>query len=182
MTTTLDYDLKHLMPLMVKDNRWNVLTVLILHTNIRNRCAVGMDTIAEMATGGNLTKATRAKKWLEQHKVFELVPYAKRVDTERDLPKRQHVYQLTGKFEMCESENCECKSLVTTRKYLHHGEVLNGENISASDVQPIENFNHAKVLPIENINGMNVSMYKEKEEKKKIRGTKTPRQADPLFD
>jgi hypothetical protein len=81
---------------------------------------------------------------------------------------------------------------VTTRKYLHHGEilpienitnseVLNGENMSASDVPPIENFNRAKVLPIEILNGENVSMYKEKE-KKKIRGTKTPRQPDPLFD
>jgi hypothetical protein len=64
MSATLDYDIKKCMGLLCKDSRWNVLTVLILHANIRNRCYVGMDTIAEMATAGNVNKATRVKNGL----------------------------------------------------------------------------------------------------------------------
>jgi hypothetical protein len=77
-----------------------------------------METIADMATNGNLAKATRAKKWIEKHGAFELVPFGKRVDDERELPPRQHVYQLTGELRACDDPSCEChrRCIFTTRR------------------------------------------------------------------
>src|SRR3990172_6762274 len=98
MPPTLDYGIKACMSELTKDCRWNVLSVLILHANIRNRCWVGMDTIALIATNNNTRKATKAKKWLHEHGAFTLVPFDKRVEQELDLPPRQHIYQLTGKI------------------------------------------------------------------------------------
>lgn len=164
MSAVLSFDLKPCMSVLCAESRWNVLSVLLLHTNIRNRCYIGMDTVAEMATNGNLNKATAAKKWLELHGVFELVPFAKRVGEEKDLPRRQHVYQLTGVLRKCEDAACNCQKWARKSiNYLYHGtdaaasaDVIPVENIGASDVIPVENFNRAKVTPIENIQAPDV--------------------------
>lgn len=77
-----------------------VLTTLILHANIRMRCWPGIDLICK-ETGYKTQAVSEAKKWLAERGAFVLVPYKQRVDEERALPSRQHVYQLTGilKFE-----------------------------------------------------------------------------------
>lgn len=144
MSTTLSYDIKRYMRLLTHDNRWNVLTVLILHANIRNRCFVGMDTIAEMATNGNKTKAARAKRWLQDHGAFELVPKDKRVKEETRLPSRQHVYQLTGELVPCDDDDCECHQWLNehSNSYLHYANhVPNGQNIDEPHVLNGENNN-----------------------------------------
>lgn len=149
MPPTLDYNMKGCMVELTKDCRWNVLTVLILHANIRNRCWVGMDTIAMMATNNNLKKATRAKKWLAQQGAFTLVPFDKRVEKEElSLAPRQHLYQLTGKLTVDGVEY----------SYLYHTtpEVVPIENNEISpNVSTIDNFN---VSTIEIINGSNRSI------------------------
>lgn len=164
MSTSLDFELKGAMPTLCQDGRWNVLTVLILHSNIRNRCYPGMDTIAELATNGNKTRATRAKKWLGDHGAFELVPYNKRVEDELNCAKRQHVYQLTGTVRQCADPACECRNWTKQAySYLHHEKksvvepkVLAVENKEQSNVLTVENFNRAKVLDGENITTPNV--------------------------
>lgn len=164
MSTSLDFDLKGIMPTLCQDGRWNVLTVLILHSNIRNRCYPGMDTIAAMATNGNKTRATRAKKWLDQHGAYDLVPYNKRVDDELECAKRQHVYQLTGSIHQCADPACACRDWSKhAYSYLHHEKknadnpkILTVENKEQSNVLTVENFNRAKVLDGENITTPNV--------------------------
>lgn len=95
--TTLNYDLKLIMHELVKDDRWAVLTVLILHSNENNRCYPSMERIAELATNGNPNRASAAKQWLLKHGAIELVPFKKRYGKkEEGLPRRQHVYHLTG--------------------------------------------------------------------------------------
>lgn len=149
MTTVLDFDLKNCLSVLTKDYRWNVLTVLILHGNTRNRCWTGMETIARLATNGNLTKATSAKKWLKLHRAFDLVPFSKRVDEEKELPPRLHVYQLTGVILKCGDPGCDCAAMSADRySYLYH---------NAPDIPTIENFNQGQVPTIENINGQNLS-------------------------
>lgn len=131
MTAILSYDLKKCMKLLFADNRWNVLTVLVLHANIRNRCYVGMDTVAQLATNGNLKKATRAKKWLEAHYAYVPVEFDKRVDDELKLAPRQHVYQLTGLLKPCGDPECLCHQFLASElAYLHFGkaDIFKGEN------------------------------------------------------
>lgn len=150
MPPTLDYGLKECMAELTKDGRWNVLSVLILHANIRNRCWVGMDTIAAMATNNSPRKATKAKKWLQDHGAFTLVPFDKRVEQELDLPARQHVYQLTGTVTIDG----------TVYNYLYHGktDVSPIGNIREDNVSPIDNNKESVVSPIEIINGGNLSI------------------------
>lgn len=133
MGSQLDYDLKRGMAVLTKDNRWNVLSVLILHGNIRNRCYPSMDTITEMATNGNRSKSTRAKKWLEKHGAFEVVPYDKRVDDELKLSPRQHVYQLSGVIQPCADMECDCHKI--------EGGALRYLYINNSNGQTIKNLN-----------------------------------------
>jgi hypothetical protein len=83
-----------------KDYRWNVLTVLILYANIRNRAWVTTDTMVKLAANGNRSKAFEAKEWLIAHKAIELVPYEQRIGDEAQLPPRQNIYQLTGCIEL----------------------------------------------------------------------------------
>lgn len=100
MSTTLDYRLKGAFSLLANnpDNPCllNVLTFLILHANGRGRCWVSTETIAQHATRGDPNKAVHAKRWLVEHDAIKLVPYDKRVGDEEKLPKRQHIFQLTG--------------------------------------------------------------------------------------
>lgn len=105
---SISFQLKEAMHLLCRDDRWNVLTVLMLHSNIRNRCWPSMDILQEMACNGNRTRATRAKKWLVKHKAVELVPAAQRHPDEKHLPPRQHVYQLTGIIQACDDPECDC--------------------------------------------------------------------------
>lgn len=149
MTTVLNFDLKDCLSVLTKDYRWNVLTVLILHGNIRNRCWTGMETIARLATNGNLTKATNAKKWLKTHRAFDLVSFSKRVDEEKELPPRLHVYQLTGVILKCGDPGCDCAAMSADRcSYLYH---------NTPNLPTIENFNQGQVLTTDNFNGGNLS-------------------------
>ena len=104
MTTTLNFDLKKIFEELSKEYRWNVLTVLILHANRRNRTWVSMSTITTLATNGNRNKASKAKKWLQEHDAFILVPFDKRFEEETKLPPRLHIYELTGIIKMDDNE------------------------------------------------------------------------------
>jgi len=59
MTATIDYDIKRGLHLLTKNDRWNVLTVLMLHANIRNRCHVSMATVPGQPTLRNGLKSMR---------------------------------------------------------------------------------------------------------------------------
>ncbi len=107
----LSFELKKAQPVMGCDTgRLDVLITLVLHSNVRNRCWPKMELIAKLATGGNLTKATAAKRWLIDHGAIELVAYKHRLDDEQQLPKRQHVYQLTGILKACKEGCDDCRS------------------------------------------------------------------------
>lgn len=75
--------------------RLAVLIDLMLRANHRLRCWPSMETIAA-DTGYSLSTVTEAKKWLLAHGAIMLVPFKMRMEAEKELPKRQHVYQLTG--------------------------------------------------------------------------------------
>ncbi len=72
MSASLDYSLKVIMPYLCKDHLWDVLTVFILHKNIRNRCWPDTDTLSSMGANGNRNKALSAKQWLIDHKVIDV--------------------------------------------------------------------------------------------------------------
>jgi len=144
MSTLLDYNLKQAMHFLSDKDRWNVLTVLILHTNNRNRCWPSTDTLARQGTHGNRKQAVNAKKWLEEHGAFQLVPYKKRCDEEQNLPQRQHVYELTGYIQACHNPTCDCGGDGRRYSYLRHkpeaksfeaesfeAETFNGETFEA---------------------------------------------------
>lgn len=147
MSAALSFQIKECFQSLSRDSRWNVLTVLMLHTNVRNRCFVGMDRIAKLATNGNLTKATAAKKWLESHGAFEKVPFSKRIGDELNCPPRQHIYQLTGKLEQCCASECDCRTWKKSKyEYWHvqNIDVLDGKN---NDVLTIQNNTDSASLP-----------------------------------
>lgn len=156
MTATISFELKGVMKHLSRDDRWNVLTALILHANIRNRAYPSMQTLADMTTGGNLHKATAAKKWLEKHGAFELVAYGKRVDDEKLCGKRQHIYQLLGVLRGCGDAECDCWG-VGEYRYLYFSkqgkpEIVATDNITTgNDIAPVDNINTIEVVPVNNI-------------------------------
>ncbi len=92
---TLAWELRSALPYLREEGRLAVLMALVLHTNIRMRCWPSTHTLTK-ETGWNSASVTKAKKWLQEHGAFALVPFAKRLDEEEALPRRQHVYQMTG--------------------------------------------------------------------------------------
>lgn len=127
MTATLHYAARKHMRELYKDHRWGLLTVLTLHTDIRNRCWPSMAYLADEMGGIGLKTLTDAKKWLIEHGAIELVPYGQRVGKEKQLPKRQHVYQLTGIMTI----NGE------TFPYLYSSDI-SGTEISQGKISPQE--------------------------------------------
>lgn len=95
MSAVLDYGLKDAPPELWGKDRWTLLTFLMLHTNARNRCWPSMQRIAKRL-GKSSRSVCSAKTWLLEHKAISLVPCKLRVDEEKALPSKQHVYQLTG--------------------------------------------------------------------------------------
>jgi len=93
--TALNWQMRAILPELREAGRLNVLIALLLHVNTRNRAYPGMDMIAS-ETGFGLQAVTAAKSWLMARGAIILVPYKLRVEDERKLPARQHVYQLTG--------------------------------------------------------------------------------------
>lgn len=142
MSTTIDYDIKRAMPFLTKDCRWNVLTVLILHANGRNRCWPSMDTIAEMAAGNNRKRATRAKQWLQKHGAFTIVAFDKRVEEESKLQPRQHIYQMTGHIKACRDKRCDCGGSGEVFSYLY---LPKNVPIDTTENVPIETFNSVPI-------------------------------------
>lgn len=92
---TLHWALRAHLKDLREDGRLAVLTALILHANMRNRCWVSTDLLIE-ETGWSRPSIVHAKQWLAARGAFVLVPFRKRVEEETKLPRRQHVYQLTG--------------------------------------------------------------------------------------
>lgn len=97
MVATLNYELKDAPVDLWEGSRWTVLTMLILHANIRNRCWTSIDYLASKL-GKSTATIEAALKWLRKVGAVEVVPYKERVDAEKLLPTRQYVYQLTGKL------------------------------------------------------------------------------------
>lgn len=155
MTTTLDFALKENFEIVAGD-RWNVLTVLIVHTNRRNRCWPSSKTIARLATNGNPNRAVEARKWLLSHGAMVLVPYEKRFgEDETGLPKRQFIYELTGKIYTCDNPEC-CKKAGITITYLHLNPSSTKET-KDSEVMAHDNFNAPEVIASHNYDSHNQS-------------------------
>lgn len=95
----LNFQAKHHLLELIKEDRWTILTALLFDSNVDNRCWPSGDRIHRM-TGKSQTTITRAKQWLLKHKAIELVPYNERKGREKALPRRQHVYRLTGVLEI----------------------------------------------------------------------------------
>lgn len=95
MSGVLNWELRKALPSLGEGHRLNVLIALILRSNVRMRCYPSMETIAA-DTGKSISVVSDAKLWLQEHGAFYLVPYKLRVEDEKSLPVRQHVYQLTG--------------------------------------------------------------------------------------
>lgn len=96
---TLHWDMRSVLPLLRDEGRLAVLTCLILHANVRNRCWPSIETIID-ETGWKRDSVLAAKKWLADNGAIELVPYSMRINEEKALPRRQTVYQLTGYFNL----------------------------------------------------------------------------------
>lgn len=86
---------------LLRDNgRLNLLIALMCHSNARNRCWPSMRLLVK-ETGWSIGEITKAKDWLIEHGALELVDYDKRVGKqELSLPRRQHIYQLTGEIKV----------------------------------------------------------------------------------
>lgn len=95
MVATLNYDLKDAPAELFDKCRWSLLTMFILHANVRNRCWPSMRGLAKRLDM-SLPYITQAKQWLIDHEAIKLVPYKERVDDEKELANHHHVYQLTG--------------------------------------------------------------------------------------
>jgi hypothetical protein len=96
---TLNYALKRGCKELFSNSRWDLLTMLILHANVRGRCWPSTRALVE-GTGKSSATLTDAKEWLLEHGAIVLVPFEKRVAEELRLPGRQHIYQLTGRIEV----------------------------------------------------------------------------------
>ncbi|MDX2138597.1 MAG: hypothetical protein SF123_10925 [Chloroflexota bacterium] len=113
-----------------------------------------MDTIASLGTHGNAATAARAKRWLHHHGAFRLVPYGERVEEEKTLPKRQHIYELTGRIAIA-NDKCVLEIhpyLYLSTEYMALPLVIGGCEVVSGDVFNGENFT------IENFNGDNRSI------------------------
>jgi len=97
MPTTLDFDLRENLNLLRQDGRLAVLIALVLHANVRGRCWPSVHLLAQ-ETGWAIGSVIEALRWLEGAGAIAKVPYEKRVEEEHELPVRQTVYQLTGRF------------------------------------------------------------------------------------
>ncbi len=97
MAVTLDYQLKKNFHEMHDEARWSVLTIIMLHKNERNRCWPSIKTIAGLI-GCSASTVCEAKEWFIEREALILVPYSERSGEEKLLPRRQHIYQLTGYF------------------------------------------------------------------------------------
>jgi len=71
-----------------------VLTLYILHANIRNRAWPSLDTLCD-EVGCVRDTALAARRWLIEHGALYPVPYAQRVAEERAAP-RAEVLQISG--------------------------------------------------------------------------------------
>lgn len=105
MVATLNFDLKDAPPELWEGSHWAVLTMLVLHANVRNRCWPSIDFLVDKL-GKSTSTVIAAIKWLRRHGAVTLVPKAERVDREKTLPARQYVYQLTGKLTFGERTIC----------------------------------------------------------------------------
>lgn len=99
MTSLHRQGLKSALAILWKGGRanWQVLTVYMIHTNIRNRAWPSLDTISKEA-GLTRDTAMTAKDWLVEHGALEPVPYDLRINEERKAP-RADVMQVTGVVE-----------------------------------------------------------------------------------
>lgn len=107
--SVLNWQLRAVLPELRDQGRLNVLIALLLHANIRNRAYPTMVTLCK-ETAFEMEAVTAAKHWLADRGAFVLVPYKLRVDEERKLPIRQHIYQLTGLIRASDD---------TVREYLY---------------------------------------------------------------
>lgn len=97
MVGTLNFELRDAPPELWDKSRWPVLTMLILHANVRNRCWPTVDYLADKLSLSTAT-VVHALQWLRNHDAIVVVQPKDRLDDESHLPPRQHVYQLTGEL------------------------------------------------------------------------------------
>lgn len=161
MTATLNFEVRKYMRDLYPEHRWGVLTVLILHADIRNRCWPSIDLIAhEMSLSPS--RVSKAKKWLLEHKAIELVPYEQRSGNEKAIGPRQHVYQLTGTIEI------DGKKI----PYLYFSEPSIAEEVNPSNAGNFE-VSNAGNTTIGNTNGSNLSISESKDNTSEERNTNT---------
>jgi len=137
--STLDFKIMGAMPELSKDHRLNVLMVLILRANKRNRCWPGMRYIAKNAcpgktseSAGNIGMATRAKKWLIEHGAIVLVRPEDRIGAEKKLARNRHIYQLTGVVVI--DKKTYPYLYIPGNEYVSGDETIGGEDVSGDEI------------------------------------------------
>lgn len=96
--STLNHSLKEAPAEFFDMNRWVVLTILIVHCNVRRRCWPSITRIQKI-TGKSRPVVIAALKWLAEQGAISLVEASQRIGEEKKVYARQHVYQITGVFE-----------------------------------------------------------------------------------
>lgn len=97
MTESIAWSTREVYRHLTQYHRGDLLMLLNLHTNTRNRCWPSIETLAE-EMDLSPTTIIKAKHWLIEVGAITLVPVDKREGKEQKLPIAQHVYQLTGFF------------------------------------------------------------------------------------
>lgn len=97
MTESINWLARDVYKHLTRYHRGDLLMLLNLHTNTRNRCWPSIETLAE-EMDLSPTTIIKAKRWLIEVGALTLVSVDKREGKELKLPVAQHIYQLTGFF------------------------------------------------------------------------------------
>lgn len=100
-----------------------MFTILFLHANSDLRCWPG-DSLLMDEVGFSSGTLKASKDWLVKRNAIILVPYNKRMVTENHLPKRKHVYQITGIMKLDNGTCIPTTHFLTPEEYQSHRNIL----------------------------------------------------------
>lgn len=138
--STLNHQLKDAPAELFDLYRWVVLTILIVHCNIRRRAWPSITRIQKI-TGKSRPVVIAAIKWLAEHGAIDLVPVDQRIGEEKKVHSRQHVYQITGLLEW--------QNKITEYLYVapDNGDLEDGDNGKKSLPLKVKILNGKESLP-----------------------------------